>query len=392
MGTGRVLGLSFAAALAFTMHATVSVAAPAQTINDPKLGVTWLADADLPASMPLGLTSQINADGSMPYATAQMWVRRLDRRDYLGHDNWTLPVTQTPNIDTTCSSNNHKHKDYFGLGCSTAPLASLYKYQLRLTAPSTAVSIADNTTGPFNDFQPYLYWTDVAATNPAQGFQTFSFNTGWPGANTYSHYMYVLPMIPGNAFGATGATGATLISTDGGSAVYEPGAGPMHAGVTWMADADYARTQSYGLAVSADGSMEEPTAVTWMKDLAAHTSLGWTFPTRPELQALYSALKLTPQQPVVPVPDTTLSGFQEIQPYLYWSCAGASVDGPCRGTPPTTTPQQWSFSFGNGFLGTDLLANSLYVMVYYPNPRPLPPKPVPPPICRPPLTPAHTCV
>ncbi len=29
---------------------------------------------------------------------------------------------------------------------------------------------------------------------------------------------------------------------------------------------------------------------------------------------------------------------------------------------------QWSFSFGNGFLGTDLVGNDLYAMVYYPGP------------------------
>ncbi|HTU88244.1 MAG TPA: hypothetical protein VMF57_21870 [Solirubrobacteraceae bacterium] len=80
-------------ALPTLVPAAVAEPAPAgsrSTIDDLALGVTWLANADLPATMKLGLTSQIDADGSMTYRTAVEWVRRLNRRDYLGHRNWTL--------------------------------------------------------------------------------------------------------------------------------------------------------------------------------------------------------------------------------------------------------------------------------------------------------------
>ena len=40
------------------------------------------------------------------------------------------------------------------------------------------------------------------------------------------------------------------------------------------------------------------------------------------------------------------------------------VRGPCTGAPAPGFA--WSFSFGNGFEGTDLIQNDLYVMVYYP--------------------------
>ena len=60
-------------------------AAGPQTIYDPTLHVTWLADADLPATETFGLTTHhngltaINADGSMQYATAKARVRRLNQ-------------------------------------------------------------------------------------------------------------------------------------------------------------------------------------------------------------------------------------------------------------------------------------------------------------------------
>jgi hypothetical protein len=78
---------------------------------------------------------------------------------------------------------------------------------------------------------------------------------------------------------------------------------------------------------------------------------------------------------VVATPNTTTDGFHDLQPYLYWSCSTISV--PCSGSQPAGSA--WSFSFGNGFEGTDLVQNDLYVMVYYPTPlSPPPTKPVPP--------------
>ncbi|HXR13254.1 MAG TPA: hypothetical protein VN740_01260 [Solirubrobacteraceae bacterium] len=371
-------------------------AAGPQTIYDPTLRVTWLADADLAASEKFGLSTAqhgltaINADGSMQYATAQAWVRRLNHanngKGWLGHTNWTLPITPTPYSDTGCSGYDKKGGGNFGLGCTAAPLAELYADVLGVPSPDTAVAVPDTTTGPFRDFQPYLYWTGAGAV--AGGFRTLSFNTGWAmGSNQGDHWMYVLPVLSGNPFGGTVKSG--LQPVDGGQAVFEPGAGPHGADVTWLADADYAKTHkfSYGADINPDGAMEEPTAAKdWVPALNSNGVLGrhqgWSLPTPHALAALYKALEkagyLSPQEPVVPVPNTTLRGFQDIQPYLYWSCAGESVAGPCKGV-PNPNNQQWSFSFGNGFLGTDLTQNSLYVMVYYPGPTPLPPLPKPKP-------------
>jgi hypothetical protein len=90
---------------------------------------------------------------------------------------------------------------------------------------------------------------------------------------------------------------------------------------------------------------------------------------------------------VVPVPDTTLRGFEDIQPYLYWSCAGRSIVESCSGVAspgpgPPSKAFQWNFSFGNGFQGTTHVGGQMYAMVYYPNLAP-PPKP-PKPNCTPP--------
>ena len=59
---------------------------------------------------------------------------------------------------------------------------SLYN-GLGLKSPNTAVPIPNNTAGPFSNLQPYLYWSQSSA-GPTAGNYTFSYATGWQGANT----------------------------------------------------------------------------------------------------------------------------------------------------------------------------------------------------------------
>ena len=375
----------------------------AATVDDPALGVTWLADADLAATDTFNV-SGISCDGSMEFATARKWVRAMNHADYLGHSDWTLPITPTPSTDAGCSGYNKNGGGHFGINCTKSPLASLYD-SFRLHAPDTAVAIPDATTGPFEDFQPYLYGTNVEHKHESgtKGTKSrccfsFSFNTGRTSSNTDLFSLYVLPMIPGNAFHVVTVGGSSLHPVDGGLAVYQ--VVPGTSGITWLADADLSQNKKtrFGLkgGFGKDGSMTHATAVSWIAAMNAFDrdhgwlqKTGWTFPTQNDLAGLYQALRLSGQEPVVPVPDTTLHGFQDIQPYLYWSCAGLSIVGSCSGVasaPPTGPPSkafQWNFSFGNGFQGTTHVDGQMYAMVYYPNAPTPPPKPPKPP-CKPP--------
>jgi hypothetical protein len=77
-------------------------------------------------------------------------------------------------------------------------------------------------------------------------------------------------------------------------------------------------------------------------------------------------LGLKAGEPVVRAPDIALGPFHNIQPYLYWSCAGTVGQTTCSGA-PAAPGFEWSFSFGTGFQGTDVIGNTLYVMVYAPD-------------------------
>ena len=89
---------------------------------------------------------------------------------------------------------------------------------------------------------------------------SFSFNTGFQGANVTLNYLYALPMIKGKLPGTPPAAGKALQVNPGGQTVYDP-----VAQVTWLADANLAAKQTFGVAdINPDGSMEHSTAVQWV--------------------------------------------------------------------------------------------------------------------------------
>ncbi len=82
-------------------------------------------------------------------------------------------------------------------------------------------------------------------------------------------------------------------------------------------------------------------------------------------ELFYKQLGLRRGESVVAAPDVKVGPFHDIQPYLYWACEAETAASPCQTDGPADG-FEWNFSFGNGFQGTNLLANDLYVIVYYP--------------------------
>jgi len=378
------------------------------TVYDTHLQVMWLADANLAGTSAGQFGVQnITPGGSMDYKAANQWVAALNGLNsgagYLGHNSWQLPTM--PNYDPNCSATGPlPYQNSFGYSCLNSDMGSLFYQSLSLQYPNTAVPIPDNRVGPFKNFQPYLYWSTIDSQNPTAGYRTFSFNTGWEGANVDKHYLYVLPMIEGNPFG-TLFNGTGLQPSADGKTVYDP-----VADVTWLADADLAKTMKFGAqcihpedgtqCINPDGSMRHETAENWKDGMNAAAYLNqtnWHLPPTPDTDStcslpensilktfgfgckssplgelFYNQLGLSQGTPVVPAPNINVGPFINIQPYLYWSsCEPLDGQSPChdQNGNPASVPAPgfgWSFSFGNGFQGTDVQANDLYVMVYFP--------------------------
>ena len=368
------------------------------TVHDTVNGVTWLANFNLPASNRFGLPvcngstdakSCVNASGSMTYQAAAAWVNAMNAANYLGHGNWQLPTT--PITDAGCSFTGPQSNS-FGFDCAASALGSLYYGALGLKAPNTAVPIPADVVGPFANLQPYIYWSQSSNAQTGSGFSTFSFDSGYVGSNTAPNYIYVLPMIPGKLPGTPAASGTGLQVNPGGQTVYDP-----VANVTWLANANVAATSTFGLprcssqgsphiCVNADGAMNADSASQFVAGMNGYNGTGylgqknWQLPPmapgctqyncsgadNPMGNLYYGQLGFAAGTPVVAAPDIAVGPFNHMQPYLYWACQGATIASACSGTGPATG-FEWSFSFGNGFEGTDVLANDLYVTAYFPD-------------------------
>jgi len=361
-------------------------------VYDTVNNITWLADADLPASSRFGLPlctgsnaepqPCVNASGSMNYQSAAAWVQALNAANYLGQSNWQLPTT--PPIDRNCGKTG-PNGNSFGFGCTAGAYASLYN-ALGLKAPNTAVPIPNNTVGPFSNFQPYIYWSQTS--NGTQGYATFSFATGFHGSNTGPNFLYVLPMITGKIPGTPAASGTGLQVNPGGQTVYDPAIN-----VTWLANANLAASNAFGMppcqdpttpaiCVAEDGAMTWDSAGQFIKNMNAAAYLGqnnWQLPpidqscngfnctsgsNSPMGELYYTQLGLSRGTSIVVPPNIQVGPFHHIQPALYWSCAGATIQSPCQSDGPVFN-QEWSFSFGSGFEGTDILPNDLYATAYF---------------------------
>ncbi len=363
------------------------------TVYDTVNNITWLADANLAASNRFGIPvcngvgslgrTCLNASGSMNYQTAAAWVAGMNAANYLGHNNWQLPTT--PLNDANCGRTGPTGNS-FGFGCTQGALATIYN-SLGLKAPNTAVPVPSSAAGPFINFQPYLYWSSTNGSSPQNGNATFSFATGWQGANTLPNFLYLLPMIPGKLPGAASATGNGLQLSADKQTVYDP-----ETDITWVANANLAASNTFGLprctdpltpslCVAQDGAMTWNSAMQFLANMNKAAYLGqtkWQAPTidtncpgfgcdgnqNPMGNLFYDQLGGIQGMPLVSTPNVATGPFHNLQPYLYWSCVAPTIQSACLTAGPADNFEE-SYSFGSGFQGTDVLGNNLYVTAYF---------------------------
>jgi hypothetical protein len=204
------------------------VASPdGQIVHDQALDIYWLTDANLAATNTFGIQQgvnpnpkdptyvNINPDGSMNYATAVAWINAMNAQDYLGHNNWRLPMT-TGGGATYYITGSGIGDEFQG-----SEMGELYYTELGAKAGSTILLPTTATEGPFSDFQPYYYWsgTQTAAAHAnGNGHGTFSFGSGFQSANINTNQMYVIPVFDGprkvtNASGSGTGSLRSVIAT-----------------------------------------------------------------------------------------------------------------------------------------------------------------------------------
>jgi hypothetical protein len=161
----------------------------------PQLDATVVADANLPAKMPLGV-SGIATDGTMTWSTAVVWVQALNASSYLGFADWRLPSVKPVNGSAfqfnSLSSDVSGYTGSIDLGYnisapgSTYPgstaseLAYLFYNVLGSVAKYSVTGVAQdfesNTDEPLLDVAANDYWT--SQTYGSDGAIAFDLSQG----------------------------------------------------------------------------------------------------------------------------------------------------------------------------------------------------------------------
>jgi hypothetical protein len=182
------------------------------------------------------------------------------------------------------------------------------------------------------------------------------------------------PVVFCASFLCCGAVPAALVPSEDGQTVYD-----TTNDVTWLANANLAATKTFGVqGINPDGSMSWTTAQEWVTAMNAAKYLGsdrWHLPETklpddtcsqmPKSAAFgygcvgsqmgrlyYEALGGVKGSTIELKHGTGYGLFTNFQPYLYWSS-----------TLWTRVPNSaFSFSFGNGFQGTNVFVNAMYAL------------------------------
>jgi len=172
-----------------SVHAALLSRLGGQAVYDTDRNITWLANANLPASNTFGVTG-IAVNGTMTWAKANEWIAAMNSANYLGVNDWRLPAvidTGTPG----CSSGYTGTDCGYNVDLSTSEMAHLYYstlgnvgyYDTLGNQTGGACYIAPNfcltSTGPFSNLQPDRYWSGtVYALAPGSNVWLFYFRIG----------------------------------------------------------------------------------------------------------------------------------------------------------------------------------------------------------------------
>ena len=164
-----------------------------RVVYDTDLDVTWLGNMRLAATNTFGLPTGspsnthsvdvISSGGYMNWYTAQAWVDGMNAENYLGIDNWRLPISIQP--DASCSSQSSFGSA--GTNCIHSEMGHLFYVELG-GAPSTSIFATGDPSQleKFENFASGGYWTgtDIVETAPFVGVYDFYFTDGGQGGTT----------------------------------------------------------------------------------------------------------------------------------------------------------------------------------------------------------------
>lgn len=164
-----------------------------QAAYDTDLNITWLSDANLAVTNTFGVAG-INVGGYMSWNTAQSWIAGMNAANYLGFQDWRLPLTPQP--DSSCDMQDI---DSWGPNCTGSEMGHLFYNELGGMAFSD-IALVHNAANYslFTNIQSAVYWSGTEyAYIPGVAWE-FGFLTGVQATQFQGITNYILAVRTGD--------------------------------------------------------------------------------------------------------------------------------------------------------------------------------------------------
>lgn len=174
-------------------------------IYDDSLNITWLQNSNLAMSNTFNV-SGINADGSMDWNTANLWIEGMNTDNgtgYLGYSGWRMPTLVDFGNDG-CNYSNNATDCGFNSDTATSEMANLFYSSFGnlgfydTSGNSNQPGWGLNNTNPLVNFQSSFYWSGLAYTPDTGRAWGFNFPTGEQGSTNIGGTHYVLAVHSGD--------------------------------------------------------------------------------------------------------------------------------------------------------------------------------------------------
>lgn len=146
-----------------------------QAVYDTDLNITWQQNANLAATETFGLArnvdlgtipgvesyggSYIYDNGGMTWGGALKWIDAMNATNYLGYNDWRLPITLQP--DASCTFQSGDGIESYGPNCSGSELGHLFYIELGGTATQSITTSHNANLTLFKNVLDGNYWSST---------------------------------------------------------------------------------------------------------------------------------------------------------------------------------------------------------------------------------------
>jgi len=196
--TGAFCLVLFSLGIATSANAALVSRLGGLAVYDTDYDITWLADANLAASDTFGV-SNVFANGTMSWDTAESWIGAMNTASYLGYSDWRLPTTLQPDSSCDNQTGDVTGTISHGLNCSGSEMGHLFYNELGGTAGTSILASHNSYFDLFSNIQADVYWSGTEyAPNPTGQAWVFGFLYGGQDADLKTSTLYGWAVRPGD--------------------------------------------------------------------------------------------------------------------------------------------------------------------------------------------------